>query len=144
MMAEHLPSCCARGYQCELMAKDTAIATNTRQALATSSPKKYCLNKTFEREVTWLKQAIFFSPAWSRNQDFNLGTAPVPEGQGEIPIDPQYLGRGHSLCVLESSPMGLTAINAALKMSPISLLRHLITHTWKGPLMFQLCPPHYI
>lgn len=120
MKAEHLLSCCAHtpptSYQCVLMAKDTAMATNTRQALATSSPEQYCINKAFEWKVTRLKQAIFFSPAWSRNQDFNLRTAPYPEGQGEISVDLQYLGKGHSWCVLESSPMGLPAINAALKI----------------------------
>lgn len=58
----------------------------------------------------------------------------------EIPMDPQYLGRGHSLCVLESSPMELTAINASFEVPLVFLLRHLITHPWKGLLVFQPSP----
>lgn len=54
-----------------------------------------------------------------------------------IPAD---LGGGHAPHVLESNPMALPATNAALKTLPISLLRHLATHAWMGPFMFQLFP----
>lgn len=92
-----------------------------------------------ERLSCWNRQ-FFFLSRWRRNEDFSVGTPPVPEGQREIPMDPQYLGRGHSLCVLESSPMELTAINASFEVSLVFLLRHLITHPWKGLLVFQPSP----